>query len=212
MSQIETYGRIAVCNHTDKVIPESMILSESALRDERFFDNNKHLIPVFNACLGQCEDVTKVLLADLGSGFIPRGEHDSYQKGTFILGPGGRGKSEFQKIVRIIHGSWNCITPCQNTLGKNFRIASMQAVWRLLICLMKFIRNAVCHSRCCTTSLTRHRFAASLNLSSSLKRCLFSFTSAGLRTPFSRITSSRKRFFGEVRSSTSTSSRSPSSL
>jgi hypothetical protein len=84
-----------------------------------FFDDNKRLIPVFNSCLGQSEGVTKVLLADLGSGFIPRGEHDSYQKGTFILGPGGRGKSEFQKIVRVIHGA-NCITPCQNTLGQKF--------------------------------------------------------------------------------------------
>ena len=34
------------------------------------------------ACLGQNDEVTKVLLADVGSGFIPRGEHDSYQKGS----------------------------------------------------------------------------------------------------------------------------------
>ncbi len=119
VQQIENYGRIAVCNHTNKTVPESYILNESALREESFFDNNKRLIPVFNSCLGQSEGVTKVLLADLGSGFIPRGEHDSYQKGTFILGPGGRGKSEFQKIVRVIHGA-NCITPCQNTLGQKF--------------------------------------------------------------------------------------------
>lgn len=64
--------------------------------------------------------MTKILLADIGSGFIPRGLHDSYQKGTFIIGPGGRGKSEFQKIIRAIHGPWNCITPCQNTLGQKF--------------------------------------------------------------------------------------------
>ncbi len=119
VTQIENYGRIAVCNHTDKVVPESFILNESALRDDSFFDNNKRLIPVFNSCLGQTEGVTKVLLADLGSGFIPRGDHDNYQKGTFILGPGGRGKSEFQKIIRVIHGA-NCITPCQNTLGQKF--------------------------------------------------------------------------------------------
>ena len=119
VTQIENYGKIAVCNHTDKIVPEHFIMNESMIRDENFFDNNKRLIPVFNSCLGQSESVTKVLLADLGSGFIPRGEHDSYQKGTFILGPGGRGKSEFQKIVRVIHGA-NCITPCQNTLGQKF--------------------------------------------------------------------------------------------
>jgi hypothetical protein len=37
VSQIENYGRIAVCNHTDKVVPENFILNESALRDESFF-------------------------------------------------------------------------------------------------------------------------------------------------------------------------------
>jgi hypothetical protein len=120
LEQMESIGRIAVCNHTDKVIPESFILNEVSLREDNFFDNNKHLIPVFKSCLGQSECVTKVLLADVGSGFIPRGKADNYQKGTFIIGPGGRGKSEFQKILRILHGPWNSITPCQNTLGQKF--------------------------------------------------------------------------------------------
>jgi hypothetical protein len=120
VTEMENYGRISVCNHTDKVMPDFVILNESNLSNESFFDDHKQFIPVFNSCLGQSEGVTKVLLADLGSGFIPRGEHDSYQKGTFILGPGGRGKSEYQKIVRLIHGNYNCITPCQNTLGQKF--------------------------------------------------------------------------------------------
>jgi hypothetical protein len=120
IEQIVNCGRIAVCNHTDKIIPEAFILDEKSLKEESFFNDNKHLTPVFNSCLGQSESVTKVLLADVGSGFIPRGNHDSYQKGTFIIGPGGRGKSEFQKILRLLHGTWNCITPCQNTLGQKF--------------------------------------------------------------------------------------------
>jgi len=120
LEQIENLGRIAVCNQTDKIVPKSFILGEHALRSESFFDDNKHFIPVFNSCLGQDENVTKVLLADVGSGFIPRGKHDSYQKGTFIIGPGGRGKSEFHKILRCLHGKSNCITLCQNTLGQKF--------------------------------------------------------------------------------------------
>lgn len=113
-------GRIAVINHTDKALPENFILDEASLDSEGFFDKNKQYIPVFSRCLGQTENVTRCLLADIGSGFIPRNLHDSYQKGTFILGPGGRGKSEYQKILRHLHGNWNCITPCQNTLGQKF--------------------------------------------------------------------------------------------
>jgi hypothetical protein len=121
INQIKNCGRIAVYNHTDKIIPKYFILNENSLKLDCFFDKNKHFIPVFNSCLGQTESVTKVLLADIGSGLIPRGKYDSYQKGTFILGPGGRGKSEFHKIVRALHGgASNCITPCQNTLGQKF--------------------------------------------------------------------------------------------
>jgi hypothetical protein len=120
IEQIQNCGKIAVCNQTTKFIPEYYILNEKNLKEESFFETHKQFIPVFNTCLGQTESVTKVLLADLGSGFIPRGLHDSYQKGCFILGPGGKGKSEYQKIIRIVHGSWNCITPCQNTLGQKF--------------------------------------------------------------------------------------------
>jgi len=120
ISLAEGCGRIAVCNHTDKVIPETFILNESSLKSENFFELYKWMIPVFNSCLGQTEDVTQVMLADIGSGFIPRGVHDSYQKASFFLGPGGKGKSEFQKILRCIHGDHNCITPCSKTLGEKF--------------------------------------------------------------------------------------------
>jgi hypothetical protein len=119
IEQIENFGRIAVCNHTDKVIDKFFIKNKHLLKNDDFFETTKSYIPAFRSCLGQCDNVTKVLLADIGSGMIPRGIHDSYQKGTFILGPGGRGKSEFQKIIRLIHGA-NCITPCQNTLGQKF--------------------------------------------------------------------------------------------
>jgi hypothetical protein len=122
IDQIENFGRIAVFNHTDKVVPDTYILNHKSLTMDDFFDKNKHFIPVFNSCLGQTEDVTKIILADVGSSFIPRGIYDDFQKGTFMLGPGGRGKSEFQKILRLLHGSngAHCITPCQNTLGQKF--------------------------------------------------------------------------------------------
>lgn len=120
LEQMSDCGRIAVHNHTDRIVPESYILDPASLKSADFFENNKQFIPVFNRCLGQTEGVTKCLLADIGSGLIPRGLHDNYQKGAFIMGRGGKGKSEFQKILRMIHGTWNCITPCQNTLGQKF--------------------------------------------------------------------------------------------
>lgn len=120
LEHMKDCGRIAVCNHTDKVFPINLMLNEDSLKSTKLFDENKHLIPVFNRCLGQSEKVTKCLLADVGSGFIRRGLHDTFQKGTFIIGKGGKGKSEFHKILRHLHGHWNCITPCQNTLGQKF--------------------------------------------------------------------------------------------
>jgi len=120
LSHIDNYGKIAVCNHTDKAIPDDLLNDEEMLKSLTLFEDFKHLIPVFCACLGQDNDVTKVLLADLGSSFLERGVYDFFQKGSFILGQGGKGKSEFQKIIRLIHGKWNCITPCQNTFGQKF--------------------------------------------------------------------------------------------
>jgi hypothetical protein len=118
IDQISIYGRIAVCNQSKKTIDDSLINSDP--KSENYYDTYKHLIPVFRSCVGQKDSLVKCLLADIGSGFLPRGIHDHYQKGTFLLGPGGRGKSEFQKIIRIIHGPANCVTPCMMTLGQKF--------------------------------------------------------------------------------------------
>ena len=120
LENFPNFGRIAVCNHTSRIVPDELILDEKRLKCENLFDLFVHKIKVFSSCLGQKNDVTKVILADVGSSFIARGEHDSYQKGTFILGPGGRGKSEFQKILRILHNPEKTMTPCQNTLGQKF--------------------------------------------------------------------------------------------
>ena len=120
LRQFSNSGKFAVFNQTDKAVPANLILDEVSLKRDDFFTEYKHMIPIFASCLGQNERVTKVLLADVLSGFIPRGLHDFYQKGAFILGPGGRGKSEFHKILRLLHGKFNTITPCQNTLGQKF--------------------------------------------------------------------------------------------
>ncbi len=116
--QIDNLNRIAVCNQTTRFVDP--VLMNATLTDENFYDRYKHMIPVFKSFLGQGDDITKILLADIGSGFIPRGVYDHYQKATFILGPGGRGKTELLKIIRAIHGPSNCVTPCQNTLGQKF--------------------------------------------------------------------------------------------
>jgi hypothetical protein len=120
LMQFKNLCSIAVYDQTHRAVPEFYIKNENVLKDENFFDDNKAFIPVFNSCLGQTEPVTKVLLATTGSSFVERGIFDSFQIGTFIIGPGGLGKSDFQKFLRLLHGHFNCITPCQNTFGQKF--------------------------------------------------------------------------------------------
>jgi hypothetical protein len=120
MDHIHNYNRIAVCNQTNKIVPRAFMENSHAISSVDFFDNYKHLIPVFRSCIGQEDSTTKILLADLGLSFVPRGIYDNYQKASFIYGRGGKGKTDFLKIIRAIHGTESCITPCQNTLGQKF--------------------------------------------------------------------------------------------
>lgn len=122
LHEFEDLDLIAICNQTPYSMPEEYMQGDfkEKLDNEDFFYDEISKAPTFRDMFSAPLSVMKVLLAMIGAGFVKRRKYDVYQMLSFLIGPANRGKTEIQKVIRLLYNKGLCFTPDLQTWGRSF--------------------------------------------------------------------------------------------